>query len=184
MVAGLFVGALVAGVLLWSIFAYNRLVHYRVLAERSWHDIATQLKRRWDLIPNLVDTIKGYAAHEATLLQRVTQARVRALAASSPSAKAHAEQSLQNALFSLFAVAEAYPDLLADRNFLDLQKTLAESEDTIQRSRKLYNAVVRELNTEIASFPKNLIAAMFRFAARDYYALPDEIAREAPRLVL
>ena len=184
MVAALFFGALVAGILLWGIFAYNRLVHYRVLAEESWSDIDAHLKRRWDLIPSLVEAVRGYAAHEAVVLEQVTRARVRALDAASPSAKAQAGESLQDALFSLFAIAEAYPNLLADRGFLDLQQTLAESEDAIQRSRKLYNAVVRELNTEIAAFPKNMIAGVFRFAARDYYALPNEIAREAPRLVL
>ena len=184
MAAAFFFGAVVLGILIWAIFAYNRIVHYRVLAERSWKDIDTELQRRWDLIPNLVETVRGYAAHESSVLERVTQARARALDASNPVEQAKADESLQGALFSLFAVAEAYPQLLADRSFLDLQGTLAETEDAIQRSRKYYNAVVRELNTEIASFPKNVIASMFRFRPRDYYALPEEIAREAPTVVL
>jgi len=169
-------------ILLWGIFSYNRLVRLRVRAEESWHDIDTQLKRRWDLIPNLVETAKGYAAHEKRVFEQVTKARARALDAKGPREQAEAEEGLKNALFSLFAVAENYPELKANENFLELQKTLEEAEDAIQRSRRYYNAVVRDLNTNILTFPRSIIAAMFHFKEREFYMLPDEEEREAPRV--
>ncbi len=161
-------------VLLWGVFSYNRLVRLRVRAEESWRDIDTQLKRRWDLIPNLVETVKGYATHEREVFERVTEARARALAAAGPAEQAQAEEGLKNALFSLFAVAENYPQLKANENFLKLQRTLEEAEDAIQRSRRYYNAVVRELNTNILTFPRSIIAAMFKFKEREFYMLPEE----------
>jgi len=169
-------------VLLWGIFSYNRLIRLRVRAEESWRDIDTQLKRRWDLIPNLVETVKGYAGHEKEVFEQVTKARARALDAKGPREQAQAEQGLKNALFSLFAVAENYPQLKANENFLELQHTLEEAEDAIQRSRRYYNAVVRELNTSILTFPRSIIAAMFKFNEREFYMLPDEEQRQAPQV--
>jgi LemA protein len=174
--------AVLAIVLLWGVYAYNRLVRLRVRADESWHDIDTQLKRRWDLIPNLVETAKGYASHEKEVFERVTQARARALESAGPREQAAAEQGLKNALFSLFAVAENYPELKANQNFLQLQETLEDAEDRIQRSRRYYNAVVRELNTAILTFPKSVIAGIFRFEPREFYELPDEGQREVPQV--
>ncbi len=184
MAAVVYFGVIVAGILVWAIFAYNRLVHWRVQAEESWHDIDTQLKRRWDLIPNVVDVVKGYASHERGVFESVTQARAHALEVESPSDQAQAEEVLKDALFSLFIVAESYPQLQANEDFVEMQRTLVEAEDAIQRSRRRYNVVVRELNTAIVTFPRNLIAAMFRFMPRDFYALPDELQRLAPRICL
>jgi len=180
--AGIALGALVVIVLLWGVFSYNRLVRLRVRAKESWRDIDTQLKRRWDLIPNLVETVKGYAAHEKGVFERVTEARARALDAKGPREQAEAEEGLKNALFSLFAVAENYPQLRANENFLELQHTLEEAEDAIQRSRRYYNAVVRELNTNILTFPRSIIAAIFHFKEREFYILPDEGERQAPQV--
>ena len=174
--------AVVVIILLWGVFSYNRLVRLRVRAEESWRDIDTQLKRRWDLIPNLVETVKGYAAHEKGVFERVTEARARALDAKGPREQAEAEEGLKNALFSLFAVAENYPQLRANENFLELQHTLEEAEDAIQRSRRYYNAVVRELNTNILTFPRSIIAAIFHFKEREFYILPDEGERQAPQV--
>jgi LemA protein len=182
--AVVYLGVIVAGILVWAIFAYNRLVHWRVQAEESWHDIDTQLKRRWDLIPKVVDVVKGYASHESGVFESIAQARARALDAEYPSDQVQAEEVLNNALFSLFVVAEDYPQLQASESFLEMQRTLAETEDVIQHSRKFYNAAVRELNAAVAAFPKNLIAAIFKFESRDFYALPDEVERLAPRISL
>jgi len=167
-------------VLLWVGLTYNRLVRLRVRAEESWRDIDTQLKRRWDLIPNLVETVRGYASHEATTFEQVTLARSRAIDASTPREQAEAEAGLKGALKSLFAVVEAYPELKANQSFLGLQETLEQVEDAVQRSRRYYNAVVRDYNTMIQTFPRNLIAGPFGFRAREFYALPGEEQREAP----
>jgi len=168
------------GLLLWGALTYNRLVRLRVRAEEAWRDIDTQLKRRWDLIPNLVETVKGYASHESSVFEQVTLARSRAIDASGPREQAEAEVGLRGALKSLFAVVEAYPDLKANQNFLGLQQTLEEVEDAVQRSRRYYNAVVRDLNTMIQVFPRNVIASLFGFREREFYALPGEEQREAP----
>ena len=167
-------------VLLWGGLTYNRLVRLRVRSEEAWRDIDTQLKRRWDLIPNLVETVKGYASHESEVFEQVTLARSRAIDASSPREQAEAEEGLKGALKSLFAIVEAYPDLKANQNFLGLQQTLEQVEDAIQRSRRYYNAVVRDLNTMIQVFPRNVIANLFGFREREFYALPGEEQREAP----
>jgi len=168
------------GLLLWGALTYNRFVRLRVRAEEAWRDIDTQLKRRWDLIPNLVETVKGYASHESAVFERVTAARSRAIDASGPREQAEAEVGLRGALKSLFAVVEAYPDLKANQSFLGLQQTLEEVEDAIQRSRRYYNAVVRDLNTTIQVFPRNVIASLFGIREREFYALPGEEQREAP----
>jgi len=169
-------------VLLWGGLTYNRLVRLRVRAEASWRDIDTQLKRRWDLIPNLVETVKGYASHEREVFEQVTLARSRAINASGPQEQARADEGLRGALKSLFAVVESYPDLKANTNFLQMQQTLEQVEDAIQRSRRYYNAVVRDLNTSIQVFPRNIIANLFRFEERQFYALENEIEREAPKV--
>jgi LemA protein len=166
----------------WGIIAYNRLVRLKVRAQESWHDIDTQLKRRWDLIPNLVETVKGYAKHEEGVFERVTLARAKAIDASSPQQQAIAEEGLKGALKSLFAVVENYPELKANQNFIQLQQTMEEIEDAVQRSRVYYNAVVRDLNTSIAVFPQSIIANMFHFQAREFYTLPGEEQRAAPRV--
>jgi LemA protein len=166
----------------WGMLTYNRLVRLRIRAEESWRDIDTQLKRRYDLIPNLVETVKGYASHEKHVFEQVTLARAKAMDASSPKEQAVAEEGLRGALKSLFAVVENYPTLKANENFIQLQQTLEQVEDTIQRSRVYYNAVVRDLNTSIRVFPRNIIANLFRFKEREFYMLPSEAEREAPKV--
>ena len=174
--------AILAVILLWVVGMYNRLVRLRVRTEEAWRDIDTQLKRRWDLIPNLVETVKGYAAHEKGVFERVTEARARGQKASTPNEQAAAEADLRSAMLNLFAVAEAYPQLKANENFLQLQGSLEQVEDTIQKSRRYYNAIVREFNTAIQVFPASLIAGMFGFRAREFFMLEDEQQREAPKV--
>jgi LemA protein len=182
MSAGYIAILVVAFVLGWGVLNYNRLVKLQVRAEEAWRDIDTQLKRRWDLIPNLVETVKGYATHEKEVFEQVTLARARAIDASSPKEQAIAEQGLRGALKSLFAVVENYPELKANENFLKLQQTLEEVEDSVQRSRTYYNAVVRDLNTSIRVFPQSIIANLFHFKEREFYMLPGEEQREAPKV--
>ena len=178
------IGLLGVAALLWGVLAYNRLVRLRVRAEESWRDIDTQLKRRWDLIPNLVAAVQGYASHESEVFERVTAARARSIDASSPREQANAEEGLKGAMKSLFAVVEAYPQLQANENFMQLQQTLEQVEDSIQRSRRYYNAVVRDFNMSIQVFPRNFIAGLFGFHERQFYALSDEIERTAPSVRL
>jgi len=175
----------VAGfVILWVGLAYNRMVRLRVRSQAAWRDIDTQLKRRWDLIPNIVEAVKGYASHESEVLEDVTLARARAIDAAGPQEQATAEEGLKGAMKSLFAVVESYPELKANENFLQLQETLEQVEDAIQRSRRYYNAVVRDFNTTIETFPRNILATIFRFEPREFYALESEVQREAPRIGL
>jgi LemA protein len=162
--------------------AYNRFVRLRVRAEESWRDVDTQLKRRWDLIPNLVEIVKGYATHEREVFERVTQARAQGQAATTPKEQQAADAQLRGAMMNLFAVAEAYPQLKANENFLQLQGSLGEVEDSIQKSRRYYNAIVRDFNTAIQVFPGNLIAGLFGFKPREFFALEDEAQREAPKV--
>jgi LemA protein len=163
----------IAVIVLWAIFAYNRLITLVNQAKEAWADIAVQLKRRYDLIPNLVETVKGYAAHESSAFENVTKARAAAMGASSstPKAKAQAENQLTGALKTLFAVSEAYPDLKANQNFLQLQKELGDTEDKIQAARRFYNTTVMALNTAEQSFPGNLIANSFSFKPMDLFEL-------------
>ncbi len=161
----------VAIVLLWVIVSYNRLVSLTNRAKEAWSDIQVQLKRRYDLIPNLVETVKGYATHESSAFENVTKARAAAMGASGLADKAQAENMLTGALKSLFAVSEAYPDLKANQNFLQLQKELADTEDKIQASRRFYNTNVMSLNTTIESFPGNIIAGSFNFKQMDLFEL-------------
>lgn len=166
----------------WAVLLYNRLVKLQVRAEESWHTIDVQLKRRWDLLPNLVETVKGYAAHERGVFERVTLARAQAINASSPQEQAVAEEGLKGALKSLFAVVENYPQLKANENFLGLQQTMEQVEDAVQRARVYYNAVVRDLNTSIRIFPRSIIANHFGFKEREFYALPGKEEREGPKI--
>jgi LemA protein len=172
----------VAVVIAGLVAGYNRLVGLRQRSEEAWSDIDVQLKRRTDLVPNLVETVKGYAAHEKGTLDAVVRARGAAVAAQTPEARAQAENALTGALRQLFALAEAYPDLKANQGFLQLQGSLGEIEDSIQNARRYYNAVVRDLNTSIDTVPTNFIASFFRFAKRQYFELDNQQDRQAPRV--
>jgi LemA protein len=174
--------AAVAIVVGLAITAYNRLVGLTQRSESAWSDVDVQLKRRTDLVPNLVETVKGYAAHERTTLEQVIRARGAAVGAGSPEARARAEGVLTEALRQLFAVAEAYPELKANENFRQLQGSLAEIEDAVQNARRYYNAVVRDLNTAIESFPSNMVASFFRFVKRAYFELDGAEDRRVPRV--
>lgn len=162
-----------AAIGVWVIFAYNRFVTLVNRAKEAWADIDVQLKRRYDLIPNLVETVKGYVTHERETLEKVTAARAAAMDAGGVADKGKAENMLTGALKSLFAVAEAYPDLKANTNFLELQRELSDTENKIQAARRFYNTVVRDLNTAIESFPGNLIADFFRFEPREFFELAE-----------
>jgi len=174
--------AVAAAVLLviWAIAAYNSLVRRVQRSREAWADIDVQLKRRYDLIPNLVETVKGYMQHERSTLEKVTSARAAAMDAGSVDAKGKAENMLTGALKSLFAVAEAYPDLKANQNFLELQRELSDTENKIQAARRFYNTNVRDLNTAVESFPSNVVAQMFRFEPREFFELEagEKSARE------
>ena len=161
--------ALVVVVLAFSVWAFNSLVRLRAMVDAAWADIDVQLKRRHDLIPNLVETVKGYAAHERTTFEKVTEARTRALAAGGPAARARAEGDLTEALRGLFAVAEGYPQLRAVENFTPLQTQISQIEDQIQLARRFDNAVVRDLNIRIAQFPTNLVAGLGGFQRREFF---------------
>ena len=165
---------IIALIVLWLIGAYNGFIKLVTKTKEAWSDIDVQLKRRYDLIPNLVSTVKGYATHEKTAFENVTKARALAMGAQTPEAKGQAEAGLAGALKSIFALAEAYPDLKANQNFLDLQQKLAETEDTIQSARRFYNGNVRELNIKIASFPSNIIATMFGFTKMEFFQLGND----------
>jgi len=172
---------LVLVLLTYAIVVYNGLVRLRVQSDAAWADIDVQLKRRHDVIPNLVETVKGYAAHERTTFERVTEARARAVSASGPAARAQAEGALSEAIRSLFAVAENYPQLRAVENFSQLQTQISQIEDQIQLARRYYNAVVRDLNTRVAQFPSNLVAGLFSFNAREYFEMA-AAERESPQV--
>ncbi len=159
---------------LWVIFTYNRFVVLRNRTDEAWADIDVQLKRRYDLIPNLVNTVKGYATHESTAFEKVTQARSLAMGAGNLAEKSKNELGLSSALKSLFAIAEAYPDLKANQNFLALQNELSDTENKIQASRRFYNTNVRDLNTGLESFPGNLIAKPFNFSKKDFFELSED----------
>jgi len=153
----------------WAILSYNGLVSKRNRVDNAWSQIDVQLKRRHDLIPNLVETVKGYAAHERGTFEAVTQARANAINAQGPAAQAQAENVLSGALKSLFAVSEAYPDLKANQNFLNLQEEVTSTEDRIAYSRQFYNDSVLTFNTKIQQFPSVILANMFNFSARDFF---------------
>jgi LemA protein len=167
----LFIIGVLVGLISVVIALYNKLVRLRNTVKSSWSDIDVQLKKRYDLVPNLVETVKGYASHEKSLFEKVTEARSMAMRASSPADKAKSENILTETLKSLFAVAEAYPDLKANTNFLQLQTQLKELEDGIEYSRRYYNAVVRDYNIMIESFPSNIIASQFKFEKEEFFEL-------------
>lgn len=169
---------LIALGLLWLWAAYNGLVRLKNQTDEAWSDIDVQLKRRYDLIPNLVETVKGYATHERQAFENVTTARSAAMSAQGPAAKAQAENQLAGTLKTLFAVAEAYPDLKASQNFAKLQDELSDTENKIQAARRFYNGNVRDLNTRIQSFPTNIFARQLGFAAREFFGLDDAAAKE------
>ncbi|MEY4746955.1 MAG: Protein LemA [Candidatus Parcubacteria bacterium] len=158
-------------VVLAAIGMYNRFVTLSNRVKEAWSDIDVQLKRRYDLIPNLVETVKGYAAHESGTLEKVTEMRVRAMNASTPHEKEEAENMLSGALKTLFAVSENYPNLKANENFVELQRELSDTENKIQAARRFYNGVVMELNTALQSFPSNLVGSMFGFKAAEFFQL-------------
>ena len=166
---------------LWM--AYNSLVTLRVRVDEAWSDITVQLKRRLDLIPNLVQTVKGYAKHESSVFEAVTQARANALSAKGVKETAASENQFEGALKSMFAVAESYPELKANQNFIELQQELVDTEDKIQASRRFYNGGVRDLNTKIQTFPNNVVAGMFSFKSREFYELDAEEQKTAEKPV-
>jgi len=165
--------AVLAVVVLWFVIGYNGFVKLRNRAKEAWSDISVQLKRRYDLIPNLVNAVKGYASHEQGTLEKVIQARNKAMQAQGTAEKAQAENILSGTLKTLFALSEAYPDLKANTNFLELQRELTDTEDKIQASRRFYNTNVRDLNIKVESFPANLIAKMFKFHKMDLFELTE-----------
>lgn len=168
----------------YVILTYNALAQLRLLAVNAWSDIDVQLKRRHDLVPTLVDTVKGHAGYERSTLERVIEMRNQAAGASGPAASAAAEGALSGAVRQLFALAEAYPDLKAGESFLSLQRSLSEIEDHVQNARRYYNAVVRDYNTKLAQFPSNLVALPLGFRAAEFFGLADESERTVPRLDL
>ena len=174
--------AIVVIAILITIGIYNSLVGLRVRADNAWSDIDVQLKRRHELIPNLVETVKGYAGHERETLQAVVDARNRAVGSREPAERAQAEGALTQALRQVFALAEAYPQLRAAENFTQLQAQLSQIEDAVQNARRYYNAVVRDLNTQVAQFPSNVIANAFGIGARTYFELDDAAERQSPKV--
>jgi LemA protein len=181
----MFAWIILIGLVLIVVFAvamYNGLVRLKVQCDNAWADIDVQLKRRYDLIPNLVETVKGYAAHEKGTLEAVINARNRAMSATGPADKAEAENMLSGALKSLFALSEAYPQLRAIESFTSLQNSLTQIEDTVQNARRYYNAVVRDLNTKILQFPTNIFAGMLGFKQREFFEVSAPAEREAPKV--
>lgn len=175
---GIFFLVIAIIIVLWIVFAYNSLVTLVNRAKEAWADIDVQLKRRYDLIPNLVETVKGYAAHEEKVFSAVTEARAKALSAGTVAEKSQAENQLTNALKSVFAVAEAYPQLRAVEAFTNLQAELSDTENKIQAARRFYNGNVRDLNTKIELFPSNLIARTFNFHKMDLFQVENEAEKE------
>ncbi|MFH1461251.1 MAG: LemA family protein [Patescibacteria group bacterium] len=169
---------IVAAIVFWLIAVYNGLIKFKNRTNEAWSDIDVQLKRRYDLIPNLVNTVKGYAQHEMELFEKVTRARTAAMGAQAPVEKAQAENMLTGALKSLFAVAENYPDLKANQNFLELQKELSDTENKIQAARRFYNGNVRDFNIKIQVFPNNIVAGMLGFKKHDFFETAGEGERE------
>lgn len=162
----------------WFVGSYNGFIRLINRAKEAWSDINVQLKRRYDLIPNLVETVKGYASHERELFEKVTEARSKAMGAQSIEEKGKAENVLAGTLKSLFAVSENYPQLRANENFLELQRELTDTEDKIQAARRFYNGNVRDLNIKIESFPANIIAGIFHFVKMEFFQLEEEAAKE------
>ncbi|HLV54035.1 MAG TPA: LemA family protein [Actinotalea caeni] len=177
------VGVLVLIILIWAISTYNGFVRLRNLVQEAWRQIDVELHRRYDLIPNLIETVKGFAAHERAVFDEVTRARAAAATpGSSPAEQARQEDALSGALTRLFAVAEAYPQLRSVESFVALQNELTNTEDRIAAGRRFYNANVRELNTRVETFPPNIIAGMFNFTRAEYFESNDPVVRAAPQV--
>jgi len=170
--------AVVVVAIFWIIFTYNRFITLRNRAKEAWSDIDVQLKRRYDLIPNLVETVKGYASHERELFEKVTEARTKAMGAGTMAERAQAENTLSSTLKTLFAVAENYPQLKASENFLELQRELRDTEDKIQAARRFYNGNVRDLNIKIETFPAKIIASSFGFKKMEFFEIEEAAAKE------
>ena len=166
----------------WFILTYNGLITLRNRTDEAWSDIDVQLKRRYDLIPNLVNTVKGYASHESGVFQKVTEARSKAMSAETPHDKAEAENMLSGTLKSLFAVVEAYPELKANANFAKLQDELSDTENKIQASRRFYNGNVRDFNTKLQVFPTNMVGNMLGFKKYEFFEVGSEAERAAPEV--
>ena len=181
-IALLIILALVIIAVIWVISAYNGFIRLRNMVEEAFATMDVYLKKRYDLIPNLVETVKGYAKHEAGTLEKVVEARNFAADAKTIEGRIQGENMLENTLKSLFALAEAYPDLKANTNFLDLQSQLQRIEDEIANSRKYYNAIVKELNTKIESFPGNIIAGIFNFTRKPMFEVGDVAEREVVKV--
>jgi LemA protein len=177
---GIILLIILAVVVLWVVATYNRFIRLRTRSEEAWADIDVQLKRRFDLIPNLIETVKGYAAHEQKVLTDVTEARTKAMGAQTIAEHAEAENMLTGALKSLFAVSENYPDLKANTNFLELQRELTDTENKIQAARRFYNTNVRDFNIASQTFPSNIIAKSFKFTNKEFFELSeaDQVAKE------
>lgn len=173
---------IIAVIIFWLIGVYNGLIRLRNRTDEAWSDIDVQLKRRYDLIPNLVETVKGYAKHERELFEKVTQARTRAMGAKGVAEKGQAENMLTGTLKTLFAVAENYPDLKANENFAKLQDELADTENKIQASRRFYNGNVRDFNTKIQIFPNNMLAGMMGFKKYEFFEIEEAGERESVKV--
>lgn len=169
---------IIAAIILWGVAVYNGLVTLKNRVDEAWSDIDVQLKRRYDLIPNLVNTVKGYATHEKELFEKVTQARTQAMGAQNPAAKAEAENMLSGTLKSLFAVSENYPELKANQNFLELQRELTDTEDKIQASRRFYNGNVRDFNIKLEVFPDTLVAKILNYTKREFFEIANPVEKE------
>jgi len=174
--------AILAVVFVWIIFVYNGLVKFKNRAQEAWADIDVQLKRRYNLIPNLVEAVKGYATHEKGIFTKIAEARARAMGAKGTKERGQAENALSQTLKSLFAVSESYPDLKASTNFLELQRELRDTEDKVQAARRFYNGNVRDLNIKLESFPANLIVNILGFKKMDLFELTEPEKREAPKV--
>jgi len=179
---GFIILAILVIVAVWAISIYNRLIKGKNLVDEGWSNIDVQLKQRVNLIPNLINTVKGYVTHEKNLLTQVTQLRNQSLNASTVAEQGQAENALTQTLGRLFAVAEAYPDLKANQQFLDVQQQLSQLEEKIQMARRYYNGTVRSLNTLIESFPSNIVAGRFNFTKRDFFELEDTNDRKVPKV--
>ena len=179
---GIIITVIIIIVIGWMILMFNRLITYKNRTQEAWSDIDVQLKRRYNLIPNLVETVKGYAAHEKQVFENVTEARSRAMGAQGAGEKAKAENMLTDTLKSLFAVAENYPDLKANQNFLELQRELTDTENKIMAARRFYNGNVRDFNIIQEKFPSNMIASTLGFKKAEFFETESEIEREVPKV--
>ena len=182
MVTTIIIIAILVALVLWVIAIYNRLITLKNRVENAWHQIDVQLQRRYDLIENLVNTVKGYAKHEKEVFEKIAEARAKAMGATSPAEKAKAEGELTSTLKTLFAVAEAYPELKANENFLQLQEELTSTENKVAYARQAYNDTVYMFNKTIQVFPNNIIAGMLGFKPFEYFEAESEEARKAPRV--